>query len=66
MAATNIGKTKRSTDDIINSAVNRQQSWLKKRRVFTRDFLRKFNMFNSKSEKTANYTWFIFFKNFIN
>lgn len=43
MAATNIGKTKRSTDEIINSAVNRQQNWLENRREFTRKFLRRFN-----------------------
>lgn len=62
MAATNVGKTKRSTDDLINNAVNRQQSWLEKRRAFTRKFLRRFNMFNTenkavvktKSEKTSN------------
>ena len=62
MAATNIGKTKRSTDDLINDAVNRQQSWLEKRRAFTRKFLRRFNVFNTedkavvktKPEKTTN------------
>lgn len=51
MAATNIGKTKRSTDELINDAVNRQQSWLEKRRAFTRRFLQKFNVFNKKEEK---------------
>ncbi len=61
MATTNINKTKRSTDEIINGAVNRQQSWLEKRRNFTREFLRKFNMFNTKQpeqksvkQKTTN------------
>ena len=43
MANTNIGKTKRSTDDLINGAVNRQQSWLDRRRQFTRKFLQRFN-----------------------
>lgn len=57
MAATNIGKTKRSTDELINDAVNRQQSWLEKRRAFTRRFLQKFNVFNNKEEKNpANNT----------
>ncbi len=57
MAATNIGKTKRSTDELINDAVNRQQSWLEKRRAFTRRFLQKFNVFSKKQEKkTENKT----------
>lgn len=50
MAATNIGKTKRSTDELINDAVNRQQSWLARRREMTRRFLKRFNVF-AKSEK---------------
>ena len=45
MATTNIGKTKRSTDEMINDAVDRQQSWLESRRSFTRRFLSKFHMF---------------------
>ena len=49
MASTNIGKTKRSTDDMIASAVNRQQDWLENRRAFTRKFLRIFN----KKENTT-------------
>lgn len=53
MAATNIGKTKRSTDDMINDAVNRQQSWLETRRAFTRKFLQRFNMFSGNTEKTC-------------
>jgi nucleoid-associated protein YgaU len=70
MAATNIGKTKRSTDDMINDAVNRQQSWLERRRIFTRNFLKRFNVFNtsrdsenkksetSKNKKTLKAYWF--------
>jgi len=60
MAATNIGKTKRSTDEMINDAVNRQQSWLERRRAFTRKFLRKFNVFSKDTkeeqvvQKTSN------------
>lgn len=50
MAATNIGKTKRTTDDLINDAVNRQQSWLNNRRAFTRAFLRRFNVFQEQEE----------------
>ncbi|MBQ6110029.1 MAG: LysM peptidoglycan-binding domain-containing protein [Alphaproteobacteria bacterium] len=55
MAANNIGKTKRSTDELINDAVDRQQSWLEKRRSFTRNFLKRFNVFHkeSKEEKTT-------------
>ena len=50
MAATNIGKKiKRSTDDLINNAVNRQQSWLERRRAFTRKFLQRFNVFKKPS-----------------
>ena len=56
MAATNIGKTKRSTDEIINGAVNRQQSWLEKRRIFTRKFLRRFNMFNTTEQESVKTT----------
>jgi len=51
MAATNIGKTKRSTDELINDAVDRQQSWLENRRSFTRNFLRRFNVFYKDHEK---------------
>ena len=45
MATNNIGKTKRSTDDLIDDAIDRQQSWLDNRRRFTRYFLRRFNVF---------------------
>ena len=50
MVNTNIGKTKRSTDEIIDGAIDRQQSWLDNRRRFTRNFLRRFNVFSDKSE----------------
>ena len=52
MANANIGKTKRSTDEMIDGAIDRQQSWLSNRRRFTRDFLRRFNVFD-KSEPTS-------------
>jgi len=51
MANTNIGKTKRSTDEMIDGAIDRQQSWLDNRRQFTRNFLKRFNVFK-KSEPT--------------
>lgn len=51
MAATNIGKTKRSTDELINDAVNRQQDWLENRRAFTRKFLQRFNVFKKPEQE---------------
>ena len=51
MAANNIGKTKRSTDELINDAVDRQQSWLEKRRSFTRNFLKRFNVFHKETKE---------------
>ena len=53
MATTNIGKTKRSTDELINDAVDRQQSWLENRRSFTRRFLSRFHMFNKHEEEVV-------------
>ena len=50
MANTNIGKTKKSTDEMINGAIDRQQSWLENRRVFTRHFLRRFNVFKKPEQ----------------
>ena len=50
MATTNIGKTKRSTDEMINDAVDRQQSWLESRRSFTRRFLSRFHMFRKDEQ----------------
>ena len=52
MAVANMGKTKRSTDDLINDAIDRQQSWLDNRRKFTRKFLQRFNVFHKTSEQT--------------
>lgn len=51
MATTNIGKTKRSTEELINDAVNRQQSWLERRRAFTRKFLQRFKVFKKPEPK---------------
>jgi nucleoid-associated protein YgaU len=47
MSNTNIGKTKRSTDNLIDDAINRQQSWLARRRQMTRKFLQRFNVFKT-------------------
>lgn len=41
----NIGKTKRSTDDLIDSAVAQQNAWLENRRNFARRFLKTLNIF---------------------
>ena len=37
----NMGKTKRSTDDLIDSAISKQNDWLENRRAYTRSFLKK-------------------------
>jgi nucleoid-associated protein YgaU len=43
-------RTKRSTEEMISDAVDRQQSWLTNRREATRRFLRRFNVFNHTEE----------------
>ncbi len=48
-------KTKRSTDEIISGAIDRQQSWRENRRSFTRDFLRKINVF-ARDKESENAT----------
>lgn len=40
-----IGKTKKSTDLIINDAVSRQKSWMARRSAIAAQFLRKLNIF---------------------
>lgn len=53
MANTNtavMGKTKRSTDNMIDDAIAQQDSWLARRRSFTRRFLRRRN----SAVETAN------------
>ena len=48
----NMGKTKRSTDDLIDSAISKQNDWLENRRAYTRSFLKKLNVFSKQeSEK---------------
>jgi len=54
MTAQNTKKTKRSTDEMISGAVDRQQSWLNNRRIFTRQFLRRFNVFHRKPDESRN------------
>ncbi|MBN1324700.1 MAG: LysM peptidoglycan-binding domain-containing protein [Alphaproteobacteria bacterium] len=40
-----IGKTKISTDDMIDGAIARQNSWMSRRRDFAKSFLKKLNIF---------------------
>ena len=51
----NIGKTKRSTDSMIDDAIAQQNDWLNQRRTFTRRFLKSLNVFlhdkNNVNEK---------------
>ena len=47
-----IGKTKRSTDNMIDDAIAKQNSWLNRRRNFTRRFLKSINVFSSKETET--------------
>ena len=49
----NMGSTKRSTDDLINDAISKQNDWLENRRTYTRKFLKKLNVFTEK-EHSAN------------
>lgn len=48
----NMGKTKRSTDDLINDAIAQQNDWLENRREYTRGFLNKLNLFACKRDGT--------------
>ena len=41
----NMGKTKKSTDDLIDDAIAQQNDWLENRREYTRGFLRSLNLF---------------------
>ena len=41
----NMGKTKRSTDDLINDAIAKQNDWMENRRNFARRFLKTLNIF---------------------
>lgn len=47
-----IGRTKRSTDEIINDAIAMQNDWMANRRGFARRFLKKMNMFARPNPQT--------------
>ena len=46
-----IGKTKRSTDNMIDDAIAQQNDWLENRRSYARRFLKTLNIFARPSEK---------------
>lgn len=48
----NMGKTKRSTDDLIDGAIAQQNDWLENRREYTRGFLKSLNMFARPADKS--------------
>lgn len=50
-ANTNMGKTKRSTDDLIDSAIAQQNDWMENRRNFARRFLKTLNIFARPNPK---------------
>lgn len=50
----NMGKTKRSTDDLIDDAIASQNSWMENRRAFARRFLKTLNIFARPSEKSVS------------
>lgn len=47
----NMGKTKRSTDDMIDNAIAQQNDWLENRREYTRGFLKSLNLFAKRADK---------------
>lgn len=52
MAQNNMGKTKRSTDDLINDAIAQQNNWMEQRRTFARKFLKTLNIFARPAQKS--------------
>ncbi len=50
----NKSKTKRSTDDLINSAIAQQNNWKENRRNFARRFLKTLNIFARPAPKPEN------------
>ena len=48
-----MGKTKRSTDDIIDKAIAQQNDWLENRRSYARRFLKTLNIFARPSKSTT-------------
>lgn len=51
MANNNMGKTKRSTDELINTAIAQQNDWMENRRNFARRFLKTLNIFARPNPK---------------
>ena len=51
-----MGKTKRSTDDLINDAIAHQDNWLSRRRHFTRKFLKTLNSTEENKGENLNST----------
>ena len=49
-----IGKTKRSTDDMIDDAIAQQNDWLENRRWYARRFLKKLNIFARPKPQKQN------------
>ena len=49
-----MGKTKRSTDDMIDDAIAQQNDWLENRRSYARRFLKTLNIFARPSNKKAS------------
>lgn len=49
----NMGKTKRSTDNMIDDAIAQQNDWLENRRSNARRFFKRLNVFARPKEKTA-------------
>lgn len=47
----NMGKIKRSTDELINDAIAQQSDWQENRREYTRVFLKSLNMFARPSKR---------------
>ena len=47
----NMGKTKRSTDDMINDAIAQQNDWQENRRLNARRFFKRLNVFARPKEK---------------
>ena len=47
----NMGKTKRSTDDLIDNAIAQQNDWMENRRTFARRFLKTLNIFARPNPK---------------
>jgi hypothetical protein len=50
----NTSNTKRSTDDLIDNAISKQNDWLENRRAYTRSFLKKFNAFTEEKQQAKN------------